>query len=85
MVVDELVLCTGQLEQLRKDSVNNHVLRLVLNLVANQLTELVKGRAALRENVNGPVAIDVHKELCDHFTVKVKLVDGVNDGISNER
>ena len=85
MVVDELVLCTGQLEQLRKDSVNNHVLRLVLNLVANQLTELVKGRAALRENVNGPVAIDVYKELCDHFTVKVKLVDGVNDGISNKR
>ena len=52
MVVDELVLCTGQLEQLRKDSVNDHVLRLVLNLVANQLTELVKGRATLRENVN---------------------------------
>jgi hypothetical protein len=77
VVVDELVLCTGQLEQLRKDSVNDHVLRLVLNLVANQLTELVKGRATLRENV--------HKELCDHFTVKVKLVDGVNDGISNER
>jgi hypothetical protein len=70
---------------LGKYGIDNHILRLVLDLVTDRLAELVERCATLGEDIDGPVAINIHEKLGDHLAVEVKLVDGVNNSISNER
>lgn len=84
MIVYEFVLSARQLEQLRKDGINEHVLGFVLNFVTNRLTELVKWSATLGEDVDRPIAIDIDQEFGDHLAIEIELVDGINDSISHE-
>lgn len=85
VVVDELVLSTRQLEQLREDGVDDHVLRLVLNFFADCITELVERCSALSKGFERPVAIQIYEELGNHFPVEIELVNRINNAISDQR
>jgi hypothetical protein len=84
VVVNELVFSTRKLEQLRENSINDHVLRFVLKFVSYDFLELVKGGSALSEGGRVEVAVEVHKEFGYHLAVEVELVNGIDDGITDE-
>jgi hypothetical protein len=84
MVVDELVFGTGKLEQLREDGIDDHVFWLVLEFVSNDILELVKCRCALSESSGMEVAVKVYKELGNHIAIEIELVDGIDNGVSDE-
>jgi len=85
VVVDQLVLRVGQLEQLRKDGVDGHILGLPRGLARLAVFQPIKGSGALNKRVARKIAVDVDEQPRRHVAVEVENVDSIKQCVSNQR
>ncbi|EPE02924.1 hypothetical protein F503_08801 [Ophiostoma piceae UAMH 11346] len=84
VVVDELVLGLGQLEQLGEDGIDSNVLGLPCRLAGVDIAQTVKGCGALDKRAVGKIAVNVDQELSCRIAVEVEAVDGVHENVAHE-